>query len=150
MVLSNRLRAEGEFMNLGNIQSRRRRYCAWLGMVALLLQLAVPLGQGLRAAAFGGGQGEAGKSLVLCMLLSSVSRPAHEDGHKPGSEPGAPADFCPVCLARTLSGNLLAAAPAVLARPVEWAEVAAPTGDRIPDPARRQFRRLARAPPSLA
>ena len=137
-------------MNLGNIQSRRRRCCAWLGMAALLLQLAVPLGQGLTAAAISGGQGEAGKSLVLCTLLSSVSRPAHEGRHEPGPEPGAPADFCPVCLAQTLSGNLLAAAPAVLALPVEWTEVAAATGDRISDPDRRQFRRLARAPPTFA
>ncbi len=135
-------------MNLGHRQSGRRRWCAWLGMVALLLQSAVPLGQGLSASAIGGGQGEAGNSLVLCTLLSSALDPASESRHDP--EPGAPADFCPVCLARTLNGNLLAAAPADLAEPVIWALVALSSADRSAVAQSPFLRRYARAPPQIA
>ncbi|MDP6405896.1 MAG: hypothetical protein QF797_11880 [Alphaproteobacteria bacterium] len=137
-------------MNFGKRQSQQRWWCAGVGIVALLLQLAVPLGQGLTAAAFGTGQGEARASLVLCTLLSTVSNSAQESGQKPQPDPGRAADFCPVCLARTLSGSLLAAAPVALALPVDWLQIPLAAAGRTLVAGRTPTDRLARAPPQLA
>lgn len=70
----------------------RRRWCAWGGVLAVLIQLAVPLGQGIPVPAFAGGSDDNTLTFFVCTAMGKLIETPEKD------VPGAPGDQTAPCM----------------------------------------------------
>jgi len=117
---------------------RRRALGAWLGVIALLLQGLMPVGQ---AVPFAGAGDRA--FLVLCTGHGTRTLPVEPDGSGPENRPWS----CPVCQANALGDSLVAPASVVVPAPAYTRAFLAPAaGTPYASPIASRFWH-ARAPP---
>lgn len=115
-----------------------KRFAVWLGVVALLLQVAIPLGQAIPAA---GGNG----FLIVCSAFGAKRIPdSSSERQRAGGR------NCPVCQIMAL-GALLLPPPHPTASPARHAGAATPLfrPAETPHAAATVRRRLPRGPPRI-
>lgn len=114
------------------------RFAAWLGVVALLVQVAIPLGQAVPAA----GNDD---FLIVCSTIGAkrIPVPTSERQRAGGSN-------CPVCQVMALGAQLLPP-PHPIAAPARHAVAATPVfhAAETPHAAATVRRRLPRGPPRI-
>lgn len=121
-----------------------------MAMMAMVLQLSVPLGQGLVASAFANGQDDTAMPLMICSTLGGVSHTL--DGQTPQSPdgPSVPCMFCLVSCQMKSASEIVPPSSFLLA-PVQQAVVWT-HGNKINDVCiskETAVRHCPRAPPSF-
>ena len=76
-------------------------------MLAILLQLAVPLGQGLAASAFADGKDGYPNALFVCTAMGGIVQMPYGNGEEPNPDQSRPFSFCLLCQVRALQQSTL-------------------------------------------